>query len=250
MDNLFILHSLFNILKNKKKKLHCALVDFAKAFDTVWRDGLWHKLLLNNMNGNMFNVIVNMYKDTKSRIVYKNSMSEFFPCSNGVRQGENLSPFLFVLFLNDLETFLETCDVEGLKTVSSELKDKLNLYLKLFIILYADDTVIMAESDADLQKQLDSFSDYCDIWRLKVNVEKSKIVVFSQGRTPNNLKFNFNGKQLQIVDEFNYLGVLLTKNGNFNKSKMFSVHKGAKAMYEVLKLGRIQSFDKLSTRPI
>jgi hypothetical protein len=62
--------------------------------------------------------------------------------------------------------------VEGLKTVSSELKDKLNLYLKLFIILYADDTVIMAESAADLQKQLDSFSDYCDIWRLKINVEK------------------------------------------------------------------------------
>ena len=95
-------------------------------------------------------------------------MSEFFPCSNGVRQGENLSPFLFVLFLNDLETFLETFDVEGLKTVSSELKDKLNLYLKLFIILYADDTAIMAESAAELRKQLDSFSDYCDIWRRKI----------------------------------------------------------------------------------
>jgi hypothetical protein len=47
----------------------------------------------------------------------------------------------------------------------------------------------MAESAVDLQKQLDSFSDYCDIWRLKVNVEKSKIVVFSQGSTPSNLKF-------------------------------------------------------------
>jgi hypothetical protein len=69
----------------------------------------------------------------------------------------------------------------------------------------------MAESAADLQKQLDSFSEYCNIWRLKVNVEKSKIVVFPQGRTPNNLKFNFNGKQLEFVDEFNYLGVLLTK---------------------------------------
>jgi hypothetical protein len=36
----------------------------------------------------------------------------------------------------------------------------------------------MAESAADLQKQLDSFSDYCDIWRLKVNVEKVKLWVF------------------------------------------------------------------------
>jgi hypothetical protein len=89
LDNLFILHSLFNILKNKKKKLYCAFVDFAKTIDTVWRDGL--KVLLINMNGNVLNVIVNMYKDTKSRIVYINSMSEIFPCSDGVRQGENLS---------------------------------------------------------------------------------------------------------------------------------------------------------------
>ena len=64
---------------------------------------------------------------------------------------------------------------------------------------------------------------------------------FSKGKTPNNLKLNFNGKQLEIADEFNYLGVLLTTNGNFNKSKMFAVNKGTKAMYEVLKLGRIYS---------
>jgi hypothetical protein len=59
---IYLFFNLFSIFQ-----LHCAFVDFAKAFDTVWRDGLWHKLLLNNMNGNMFNVIVNMYKDTKSR---------------------------------------------------------------------------------------------------------------------------------------------------------------------------------------
>jgi lipoprotein NlpI len=51
-------------------------------------------------------------------------------------------------------------------------------------------------------------------------------VFFSKGKTPNKLKLNFNGKQLEIADEFNYLGVLLTTNGNFNKSKMFAVNKG------------------------
>ena len=98
LDNLCILHSLFNILENKKIKLYCTFVDFTKAFDSVWRDGLWHKLLLNNINGNMFNVIVNMHKDWKSRIVDKNYVSEFFPCSNRVRQADHLSPFLFALF--------------------------------------------------------------------------------------------------------------------------------------------------------
>jgi hypothetical protein len=49
------------------------------------RDGLWYKLLLNNMNGNMHNVILNMYKDIKSCIVYNNVNSKFFYCNNGVR---------------------------------------------------------------------------------------------------------------------------------------------------------------------
>ena len=52
------------------------------------RDGLWYKLLLNNMNGNMHNVILNMYKDTKSCIVYNNVNSNFFYCNNVVRKGK------------------------------------------------------------------------------------------------------------------------------------------------------------------
>ena len=44
--------------------LEC-FIDFEKVFDKVWRDGLWYTFLLNKMNGNMHNVILNMYKDTK-----------------------------------------------------------------------------------------------------------------------------------------------------------------------------------------
>jgi hypothetical protein len=47
-------------MKNKKKKLYCAFIDFAKAFDTVWRKGLWHKLLGNEINGKMYKVILHI----------------------------------------------------------------------------------------------------------------------------------------------------------------------------------------------
>ena len=60
--------------------------------------------------------------------------------------------YLYMYIIHNM--YHVTCDVEGFKTVSSELKDKLNLYLKLFIILYAD---IMAESAADLQKTVGFF---------------------------------------------------------------------------------------------
>jgi hypothetical protein len=55
LDNTFVIYGLFELLKLKKKKLFCAFIDFEKAFDTVWRDGLWYKLLMCNIKGKMYN---------------------------------------------------------------------------------------------------------------------------------------------------------------------------------------------------
>ena len=51
LDNIFILHSLISIYLSYGKKLHCTFIDFKKAFDTVWRLGLWQKLIKNNISG-------------------------------------------------------------------------------------------------------------------------------------------------------------------------------------------------------
>ena len=61
LDNIFVLHILFDLLKSKKKKLFCALIDFQGAFDTVWRQGLWGKLILCNIKGKMYNIIQSLY---------------------------------------------------------------------------------------------------------------------------------------------------------------------------------------------
>jgi hypothetical protein len=84
LDNTFVIYGLFELLKLKKKKLFCAFIDFEKAFDTVWRDGLWYKLHMCNIKGKMYHVILNWYNNIKSRIVYNDSVLNFFPCLNGV----------------------------------------------------------------------------------------------------------------------------------------------------------------------
>ena len=91
--------SLIDILKSKKKKLFCTFVDFEKAFDKVWRSAKWHKVLSYNINGKIFKVILNMYENIKSRTSFQGQISDYFSCNNGLRQGENLSPFLFAIYL-------------------------------------------------------------------------------------------------------------------------------------------------------
>ena len=90
--------------------------------------------------------------------------------------------------------------------------------MKRFAILYADDTVLPSESANDLQKQLNSMSEYCNFWKLRVNIEKSKVMIFSRGQLPKVMNFLYNGKQLEIVNDFNYLGVVVTRTGNLKKS--------------------------------
>ena len=74
-----------------------------------------------------------------------------------------------------------TCNLKGLDSISHDIENNFDIYLKLFILLYAEDTVLMAESPEELQMLLDAFDDYCTIWKLKVNVDKTKIMIFSRG---------------------------------------------------------------------
>ena len=75
-------------------------------------------------------------------------------------------------------------NVLGLNSISDELDSRLDIFMKLFIILYADDTVLMAKSSSNLQTLLHKFYLYSDTWKMKVNVDKRKIVVFSKGQLP------------------------------------------------------------------
>ena len=175
-----------------------------------------------------------MYNGIKARIKANNCFSESFPCKKGVRQGENLSPFLFSLFLNDLEEFLISNGATGLNSVSSKFVNEFDIYLNLFVLLYADDTVLKSETPEDLQKQLNIFYDYSCYWHLKVNVEKTKVVVFGKGRQPQNLHFVYDRNDIEIVDTFKYLGVFFNRTGSYNYHIKQSYDKALKAMYSVI----------------
>ena len=93
-------------------------MDYTEAFSTVSRTELWSKLLNNNISWKLFQIIYNMYKSTKSCVSVNSTLTDYFSCMIGVRQGDNLSPLLFSIFLNDLQLFLEPAH-DGMKTVNT-----------------------------------------------------------------------------------------------------------------------------------
>jgi hypothetical protein len=88
-----------------------------------------------------------------------------------VLQGEIISPLLFSLVINDVELHLQQ-DPNACISL-----DQLSIYL----LLFADDAVIFSETEEGLQKSLDNFKTYCDKWKLKVNIAKTKIMIFKKG---------------------------------------------------------------------
>ena len=139
-----------------------------------------------------------MYKNIKSCVNVNNCQSDFFSSNAGVRQGENLSPLLFSLFINDLEDHMTDMGNPYL-----DFSDETcNQFIKLMLLLYADDTVVFSNSPTGLQKCLDDLYIYCNKWKLTVNSNKTKIIIFCKRKTKGNLKFIFDSNELEIVNDF------------------------------------------------
>jgi hypothetical protein len=225
VDNVFVLYGLINHFLNENKKIYACFVDFTKAFDLLVRENIWLKLIQIGVRGKILNVLKSMYQNVKSRVkTNSNTLSESFLCSLGVRQGDCLSPFLFSIYVNDIENTLSR---EGFKGIDTSM-------LKLFLLLYADDIVILAESLQDLQKRMDILKDYCKRWKLTVNINKTKVMIFKKGgRLPRNTRVIYDGSEIEIMNKFTYLGIVFSCGGSFEYTYEALSGQALKAIFKL-----------------
>ena len=107
--------------------------------------------------------------------------------------------------------------------------------ISLILLSFADDMTILGQNQINLQNSLDMLSEYCTRWGFEVNTEKTKVIVFrKRGRLGQDVQFLFDNSPLEIVDNFNYLGVIINYTGSFALNQQSLLGKGLKAMNTLL----------------
>ena len=233
-NNILILKTLIDKQFNNNQKLYFCFVDFSKAFDTVWRKGLLSKLRSYGIEGKMLNVLHSLYTDTTVHVKINNYMSEAFDILLGVKQGDPPSPFFFNIYMNDLSSDLIN------SANDSETHKLQEIYLPC--LFWADDLVLLSKTKDGLQKQPDILAKYSSDWKLKVNIDKTKSLIFNKsGRLIKTEKVCYKGYMIEPTKHYKYLGILSDSNGKFKSAMDDLAKKGMRASHSIYKLSTCNS---------
>ena len=201
-------------------------MDFKKAYDTVWRNGLFFKMLKANISPGFVQLLRDMYSKLRSCVQIQGGISPYFDSLIGLKQGCNLSPILFNLFINSLIHHINSANPD------SPMLDN----IQVSCLFYADDLVILSETKVGLQKSLDALNHYIQKWFLEVNPKKTKCLTFSRGRAAKTADtFKLGSTILDNCDSYCYLGVIFCKSVSINAASKALHDKALGAMFSLLR---------------
>ncbi|POW07620.1 hypothetical protein PSHT_09861 [Puccinia striiformis] len=196
--------ALYEILKRRRNSNLCTYVlyiDFKKAFDRVPHEGLWAKLLQIGVHPDLVQLIRKGYDNSSIQCRLGNELSKPFAREIGTRQGCPLSPLLFIIFVNDiLNKVTEGISVPGLPTLAKGL-------------LFADDTLIFADTPEEIEAICEKLDKYCSEWHFALGHEKCGVVRYGCEPTlpepPEGPTYELKEGTITTVPTYKYLGCMI-----------------------------------------
>ena len=185
---------------------------------------MWTKLLKIGVTSKIISILQNLYHSAKTVIRLNEGHSKPIDVTLGLLHGDSLSPLLFALYVSDIEKVLQESGFDGLS---------LNHRTALHVLLFADDTVVLAPTEGALKKKILVLEQYFDSMELKVNLEKTKVVIF---RLEANLHFQFKEQPIDIVSEYVYLGILMSSSAKFRRQMNRAKIKASQVSQTILQL--------------
>ena len=185
IDNAFTLYCYIKAAISKKNgHLYALFVDYSKCFDSISRNGLWYKLIKLGFSRKCVKILMSMYSNVSLYLKYDGVIGEEIHSYIGLKQGCPLSAILYSLYSIDIVTKLK-------KNLRPEQ------LLSPNVLMFADDTVIFSECVNTMKILIQNFEEYTKKWGLKVNLQKTKLLLFRNRKTntePLLVDFHFNSR--------------------------------------------------------
>nr|VZI33164.1 unnamed protein product [Spirometra erinaceieuropaei] len=248
-DMIFAARQLQEKCQEMRTHLYSTFVDLTKAFDTVNREGLWKIMQKFGCPERFTQMVRQLHDGMMARVTDNGAVPEAFAVTNGVKQGCVLAPTLFSLMFSAMLMDAYRDERPGIRIAYRTDGHLLNHRRMNFQsrvstatvheLLFADDCALNTTSEVEMQRSMDLFSAACENFGLVINTQKT--VVMHQP-PPNSAtapnappQINVNGTQLQVVENFPYLGSTLSRNTKIDDEVANRISKASQAF------GRLQS---------
>ena len=172
MDQVFAVRQVCEKYLANGKNVFWAFMDLEKAYDTIDRHGMWQMLRVYGVRGKLLKAVQSFYVDSRARVLVGNDVSEWFPVSVGLRQGCVMSPWLFNIYMDGV---VREVNVRVLGKGFGLLSANGGRF-EINMLLLADDTALVADSEEKLCRLVSEFGRVCKRRKLRVNVGKSKVI--------------------------------------------------------------------------
>lgn len=197
-------------------------VDLTKAFDRIKLTDVATLLTKHNISINTISLINELNCKTYTKVRVPDDLTNSISISTGIRQGDSLSPLHFNIVTNEII----------LAVKNRKLGYKVGNY-QIPIVCYADDAVLMADSEDNLQRLLMTIKESAERYNMIISIEKTKSLVAS--KQPIRCKLCINNQSIEQVMNFNYLGTPLSYHRDLNKEVATQANK------EMITAGAIRS---------
>ena len=180
------------------------------------------------MNGKLYKALRGVYDSVFVCVRNNYEYTDFFSFPRGVKQGCLLSPNLFSFFINELAVELSKRGRHGIQFIPNAVE--------LFLLLFADDIILISETVVGLQNQLNVLKEEADRLKLTVNLDKTNIIVFRKGGHLSAWeKWHYGNVEMKVVNNYKYLGLQFTTKLSLNVSWNEVSKKGKKGVIDILR---------------
>lgn len=201
-DQIFFLRQLIEKKIEFNEEVVICFIDFAQAYDSIWREGAWNIMKKYGINKKIVKLIKSLYRTVMACVRIEGEETEWFSIETGFRQGCILSPIMFNMVLDYIMRRMEKMNELGhtLKPENTEDAE------------YADDTCLIAECILTVMEMMEAMARESEKLGLRINNNKTKIMPVTKKVTEWPI-IKREDEEISIVRSFIYLGSELNAEG-------------------------------------